>query len=81
MPVKEREEAMSSMNDDADYEHLYEILFNDAVGDSEAVVESETLVRKTDDGEIRQTRSRKRPNVAMAAKLIADRIGGPQDFC
>lgn len=64
-----------------DYKALEGVLFAEALGDSEAVVESETLVRKTDDGEIRQTRTYRRPSAAIAARLLDARVGGPQDFC
>ena len=75
------DEGVTAGNGAVDYDKLMQAIFNDAVGDEEAVVESETLTRRTDDGQISQTRSRKRPNVALAMKLLGERIGGPQDFC
>lgn len=75
------DEAMTSHNDIVDYDELLRVVFDDAVGDEEPVSETQTLTRKTEDGSIHETRRRRRPNIALAMKLLEDRIGGPQDYC
>lgn len=75
------DDAFTSQNTNEDYDKLLDVIFNEAIGDSEAQVETSTLTRETEDGTIHQTRRKKRPNVSLAMKLLESRIGGPQDWC
>ena len=69
----------------SDYNALEDVLLNAAIG-GEFRVDSETQTEDYVDDKGRRrhnTRTKKAdaPNVALAAKLLGERIGGPQDFC
>ena len=74
---------MSLTNDE--YEALEQAVFGVATGSSELKTKQETQVEEyIKDGRNRRNqrvRVTDEPNIALAMKLLDQRIGGPQDFC
>ena len=68
-----------------EYDELEKVLFGAAKGGGEPRTVSETQTEEyVKDGRRRhnsRTRKVDEPDVALAMKLLDERIGGPQDFC
>jgi len=72
--------------DDYDYDTLMQVVFGAAVGEDKPTEKQRVITRDVVDEEGRrshvvQTQTREQPNIALAMKLLDERIGGPQDFC
>ena len=69
-----------------DYSKLEEVVLS-AATDSELSTESETQVEEYVDPQSgrkrhnQRTRRASKPDIALAMKLLDQRIGGPQDYC
>ena len=69
------------MPEENNYSQIESVLFSAALGENATSVKSETLIKKTEDGQATQVRTKNEPNIPLALKLLDQRIGGPQDWC
>ena len=69
-----------------DYAHLEQIIESAAVGGDKPTAKTIVSTRNEVDSKgrmvhVTQTSTLDEPNIALAQKLLDQRIGGPQDFC
>jgi len=69
-----------------EYGSLEGVLFDAAIGHADMRPESATRYTEGVDSDgnkyhVTQSQSAKPPSISLAAKLLEQRIGGPQDYC
>ena len=74
------------MMDDADFSAIEDALVKAAIGSDEPVLKISSGRKETTDANgdktvMVQQRQVDAPNIALAERLLFERIGGPQDWC